>query len=304
MRVVALAGGTGSAKLLRGLAAQDCDLTIVANVGDNVWMHGLYVCPDIDIAMYTLAGIEDRAHGWGIEGDTFAVLAQLQHLAQKTWFALGDRDLATSILRTRLMRGGSSLTEATRELCRLLKVSERILPATDSTEETRILTHGGEMHLQEYWVKNKGRPRVDGVRYVGASRARPTREAERAIANADRVVICPANPVTSIGPILAIGRMAGVIARSGARKVALSPMVGESPFSGPAGKLMRAQGIRTDSVGVARLYSPFLDAMIIHKRDGRMKEDVEKLHVGCTLSDTSIRTPADERRLAAELLRL
>lgn len=304
MKVVALAGGTGSAKLLRGLVRQRCDLTVVANVGDNVWAHGLYVCPDIDIAMYTLAGIADRAHGWGIEGDTYAVLAQLRQLGQETWFALGDRDMAISIVRTRMMSEGSSLTEATVELCRLLNVGERVLPATDSTVETRIRSKRGEMHLQEYWVKNKGRPGVEGVRYSGAARARPTREVEKAIANADRIVICPANPVTSIGPILAIGRMGGVIARSRARKVALSPMVGKAPYSGPAGKLMRAQGIRTDSVGVAGLYSRFLDAMIIDERDVSMKQEVERLNIGCALSDASMQTPADERRLAAELLRL
>ncbi len=204
MRVVALAGGTGSAKLLRGLASFDLDLTVIANVGDNVWMHGLYVCPDIDIAVYTLAGLADRRRGWGIEGDTFSVLKQLGSLGQETWFGLGDRDFATHIVRTRALKEGRTLTQVTQAACRAHKVRAKVIPATDSTLETRIVTPEGELNLQEFWVKKQGRPAVTAVRYEGASSATLTKEVETSIDKADYIVVCPANPITSIAPMLAI----------------------------------------------------------------------------------------------------
>jgi LPPG:FO 2-phospho-L-lactate transferase len=302
LKVVALAGGTGSAKLLRGLASLECDLTVVANVGDNVWMHGLYVCPDVDISIYTLAKVADRARGWGIEGDTFTVLKQLGALGEETWFALGDRDLATHILRTRALRGGRTLTQATKELCRAFGVSARVLPATDSPLETRILTTEGEMNLQEFWVKRRGRPHVEGIRYAGAATAPVTVDVERAIGAADSVVVCPANPITSIGPILAIDGLRESLARTPARVSALSPMVGNAPFSGPAAKLMKASGTSPDSLGVAALYLGFLDAMIINRTDRSMAARIQRLGVRCHLSDTELRSSAAERRLAVELL--
>jgi LPPG:FO 2-phospho-L-lactate transferase len=302
LKVVALAGGTGSAKLLRGLAALDCELTVVANVGDNAWIHGLYVCPDVDISVYTLANVADRERGWGIQGDTFAALKQLGVLGEETWFALGDRDLATHILRTRALRDGRTLTQATEEICRALGVSERVLPATDSPLETRILTPEGEMNLQEFWVKMRGRPRVNGVRYQGASTASVTEQVEEAIGEADSVIVCPANPITSIGPVLSVHGLRESLARTPARVSALSPMVGNAPFSGPAAKMMRASGAGASSLGVARLYLDFLDAMIIHRTDRRMAAGIERLGIRCHLSDTGLRSPARARRLAKELI--
>jgi len=302
MRVVALAGGTGSAKLLRGLAGVIPSLTVVANVGDNYWVHGLYVCPDIDIAMYTLAGISDELKGWGIKGDSFAVLGQLANLGEETWFRLGDMDFATSILRTRLLLTGRSLTEVTLRLCRALGVRSRILPATDSKLETWMLTRTGRTHLQEYWVRDRGGPRVERVEYEGAGRARPTSLVSDAISRADVVLLCPANPVTSIGPILAIRGMRRLLSECKARVVAVSPMVGSGPFSGPAGRLMRGLGTRPDSAGVASLYADFLDELVIDRRDAGLRRRVEELGVTCSVADTFMRTRSDERRLASVLL--
>ncbi len=302
MRVVALAGGTGSAKLLRGLSSIECDLTVVANVGDNVWMHGLYVCPDVDIAMYTLAGVAHKKRGWGIQGDTFSVLKQLGAIGRETWFALGDRDLATHIVRTKLIREGATLTEATEQLCRGFKVRTKVLPATDSPLSTMILTHGGEMNLQEFWVKRRGGPTVLGVRYEGASSAKASEKAVRAIERADSVVICPANPVTSVGPILAVDGIRSALAKGQARVAALSPMVGAAPFSGPAAKLMKATGTSPDSLGVAALYLDFLDAIIVSRTDRGLAPGIARLGVRCHLSDTRLGSPAAERRLARELL--
>jgi LPPG:FO 2-phospho-L-lactate transferase len=303
MKVVALAGGTGSAKLLRGLSRAKIDLTVVANVGDNFWAYGLLVCPDVDIAMYTLAGIADRERGWGIAGDTFAVLSQLGRLGAETWFRLGDMDMAASLLRTGYLRRGLTLTQATAKLAERLGVNDKILPATDDSLQTYVRTPRGLLHLQEFWVREKGRPRPIGVEYRGASRAKPTRDVGEALARADRVIVCPANPITSIGPMLAMRGFERLLSRAGGRVVALSPMVGKKPFSGPAGKLMKAEGLRPDSAGVARRYSRFLDAIVIDRGDIPLAEEIERTRVSCVLSDTRMRSLSDGERLARELLR-
>ena len=254
--VVILSGGTGSAKFLRGMQSMS-RFTVVANVGDNAWFHGLYVCPDVDTVTYTLAGIADSRRGWGIQGDEFKALDQLKRLgAEGTWFNIGDQDMATHLLRTALMGEGRSLTEATSAIARGLGVRPwKILPATDQHVETRIITaEMGEMHLQEFWVKEKGRLTPTGVRYVGARRARPTDEVARSIESAERIVFAPANPITSILPILSISGFREVLRKSKARKVAVSPMLGEGSFSGPAARLMVAKGLKPTSEGVARLY--------------------------------------------------
>ncbi len=302
MKVVALAGGTGSAKLLRGLARVGDDLTVVANVGDNIWIYGVYVCPDIDIACYTLAGISDPSKGWGIAGDTFGALGALRTLGEETWFALGDRDLGTCLMRTDSLREGATLTEAVDQERRALNVRQRILPATDDPLETRIGTEHGEMHLQEFWVKGGGRPAVRYVRYRGARRARASPAVLSALRGADRIVLCPANPVTSIGPMLAISGFRDALSQTRARVTALSPMKGKGPFSGPAGKLMKARGMGQDSAAVARFYSGFLDAIVISKGDRGLRGEIEALGVECVASDTLISGPRDELRLARELL--
>jgi len=179
-----------------------------------------------------------------------------------------------------------------------------ILPATDSAVETHVLTNLGEMHLQEYWVKNRGRPSVRGVRYVGKSRADPTEEVVAAMESADRIIFCPANPITSIGPIIAIRGMKRLIQGSRAKKVALSPMIGITPFSGPAGRMMKGLGARPGSVGVAALYSGLIDSLLIDRTDSRLAESILGLGVRPAFSDISMKTPGDERRLARELLRL
>ena len=304
MRVVALAGGTGSAKLLRGLQRLPVDLAAVVNVGDNIWMYGAYVCPDVDIATYTLAGVADRTWGWGLEGDTFEVLRRLSKLGAETWFRLGDLDLATCLARTRMLRDGATLTEATERIRRALGVASAVLPVTDSEVATWIKTPKGWMHLQEFWVRRRGRPRVTGIEYRGARKAEVTPKVRSAIRRADRVVICPANPVTSIGPMLAVRGFSRLLEGCEARVVALSPMAGRAPFSGPAGKLLRAGGSRPDSMGVAGLYSSFLDALLVAETDSALTPSIESLGVRCATSHTRMANRDDEVRLARELLEL
>jgi LPPG:FO 2-phospho-L-lactate transferase len=302
LKVVALAGGTGSAKLLRGLARTGVDLTVVANVGDNYWVYGLYVCPDLDIASYALAGIQDTAQGWGIRGDSFDMLAHLSALGQETWFRLGDRDMATSLLRTKMMHEGSSLTRVTEAIGKGLGVKNPILPATDRSVETWVMTPSEGLHLQEFWVREGGRPEVKSVEYRGASSALMTPEVARAIKTADRVVVCPANPVTSIGPMLAIKGMKAALKRTDAKVVALSPMSGRAPFSGPAGKMMRARGVESNSVGVARMYAGFLDLLVVSDSDRALVGPIETLGIESRPSDIRISGREDEDRLAKELV--
>jgi len=301
MKVVALAGGTGSAKLLRGLSRLPIDLTVVANVGDNTWVYGVYVCPDVDIATYTLAGISN-SRGWGIAGDTFEELHELSQLGVKTWFRLGDRDMAVCLTRTDMIRHGKSLTEATREIAGSLGVESPVLPVTDQQLETKIRTPAGELHLQEFWVRDGGRPKVVGVRYDGARGARLTPEVAAAVSAADRVVVCPANPVTSVGPILAVSGFRRLVKDSDARIVALSPMEGAAPFSGPAGKLLRATGSVADSYGVAKLYSDFVDCIIISDADVALGEKIRALGMECLTTGTRMRGPSDELRLARVMI--
>ncbi|HYC27119.1 MAG TPA: 2-phospho-L-lactate transferase, partial [Nitrososphaerales archaeon] len=246
--MTALAGGTGSAKLLRGLSDVGVELTVVANVGDNYWVYGLYVCPDVDIATYALAGVLDSRRGWGVKEDSFAALESLRALGGETWFRLGDKDMATSIRRTELLSAGKTLTEATDAIRASLGIKARVLPCTDSQVMTEIRCGGRWIHLQEFWVRDRGAPEVEGVRYRGARGARATDEVKDAIARADVVVVCPANPITSIGPMLAVGGVGAALRATSARVVAVSPMVGTTPFSGPAGKLMRSLRLETTSV--------------------------------------------------------
>ena len=303
MKVVALAGGTGSAKLIRGLSYLGSDLTVVANIGDNFWFQGVLVCPDIDIATYSLAGISSRKTGWGLEGDTFGAMNQLARLGGASWFRLGDKDLATCMLRTGLVRDGSTLTSACDFIRRALGVSARVLPVSDDDVQTHVRTPRGLLHLQEFWVKERGRPKVSGVSYVGSEAAKVTKEVREAVSSADSVVVCPANPVTSIGPMLAVPGFESMLKEGKSKVAALSPMVGSGPFSGPAGKLMKALGMSPDSVGVAQRYSGFARLLLVAKEDAWMAKDIERLGVECRAVDTRIASPSSARRLVRELLR-
>jgi len=270
-------------------------------VGDNEWFHGLYVCPDIDTVTYTLAGVVDSRRGWGIRGDQFRTLGQLKRLGSEgTWFNIGDLDFATHIFRTEMMSRGKSLTETTQAIARRLGVrSWKVFPATDQHIETHVVTvERGEMHLQDFWVKEKGMLTPKDVRYVGARGARPTAEVAASLESADRVIISPANPLTSVMPTLSIPGLRALLAKSKARKVAVSPMLGEGAFSGPAARLMTAKGLRPSSEGVARLYKGVVDALIVDESDRAQAIAIEKEGVSCHFTSTLMRSREDEVRLA------
>ena len=305
MTITVLAGGTGSIKLVRGLAAVEKDIAVICNVGDNIWIHNLYVCPDIDTIIYGLANILDQKRGWGIKGDSFQCLAQLKKIGAPAWFGLGDRDLAIHLLRTSMMKEGKSLSEITNFFRGCYSVRAQIIPATDKEMMTRIVTNTlGEIHLQEFWVKDRGRPKVTGIRYENASKATANPAALDAIKRCHAVVIAPANPVSSIGPIIALANLRNVLAQNRDKVIAISPLIGGKAVSGPAVKYMRALGVEASSFGVAKYYRDFVSKFIISKEDRRMKLQIEALDMQVYETNITMKTKRDEVSLSRRLLRL
>jgi LPPG:FO 2-phospho-L-lactate transferase len=271
MRVVALAGGVGGARLAHGLqAVVGSDLTVVVNTGDDLERHGLLVCPDHDTVLYTLAGIANRELGWGIAGETWDVSDQLARYGEETWFRLGDRDLATHLARTARLRRGDRLTDVSLHLQRSLGVTARILPMTDDEVRTHVRTDDGWLEFQEYFVHRHQEPAVHAVRFRGADEARPTPEVKAAFAAADVIVIAPSNPIVSIGPILAVAGMPGLVrdARArGTKVVAVSPIIAGKALKGPADRMLASMGHESSALGVASMYRGLLDVFVYDASD-------------------------------------
>ncbi len=297
--IVVLAGGTGSAKLVRGLAKSVSeDMTVIVNVGDNISMHGLYICPDVDTILYALAGLINTRRGWGVAGDTFNFLKQASKYGVEDWFKLGDRDLALHVARTEMMRSGLTLAEVTEVLAEKMQVRQRVIPASNEHMETRIVTSQGEMHLQEFWVKLKGEPEVLGVKYQSPVHPQPAPGIVEAILVAGKVVICPANPVTSIGPITSVKEIRGALEKVRERVISVSPLVGNRPVSGPAGKLLQGIGAEVSPKGVAQIYSSFISRIVIDKSDEAMANSIRSMGVESLVTDIIMRNEKDEQRLA------
>ncbi len=301
-----LTGGTGGAKLIEGLAAEidPAELTIICNTGDDCVFHGLHISPDLDTITYTVAGISDSAKGWGIKDETFTVLEQLRRLGEPTWFKLGDKDLATHIMRSRLLNEGFPLSRITRELCDRLRVAAKILPMSDERVETRLRTRDGDLSFQEYFVRERWSIPVTSIRFEGAEQSRPAPWVLEAIRQASAVVVCPSNPVTSIGPILAVPGVRAGLTETAATVIGLSPIVGASAISGPAHKLMVAAGFEPSALGVAQAYADFLDIFVIAAEDERVKSRLEALGVRTVLTDIVMSNLEDKKRLAREVLAL
>ncbi len=304
--IVALTGGTGGAKLVEGLAAllDPAELTIVCNTGDDCIFHGLYISPDIDTITYTLAGLSDTEKGWGINGDTFAVLEQLRRLGNDAWFNLGDKDLATHIMRTRLLNEGRKLAEITDQIRRALGVSTTILPMSDDRIETRVTTARGEISFQEFFVKERWAPAVLAVRFDGAEKSCPAPGVLDAIAEAEAVIICPSNPITSIGPILAVAQIRAALEKTEAAVVGVSPIIGNVAISGPAHRLMSARGFEASPLGVAKAYAGFLDRLVIAQEDYGISQKIDGLGVKAVCADIRMNSPVDKKRLAGQVLAL
>ena len=277
MMVTILAGGTGSVKLVRGLVSQDIKVNVISNVGDNYWLYGLYVCPDIDTIIYGLADLLDQEKGWGIKKDTFNFLRQMEIFGEETWFRVGDRDAATHLIRTNMLKNGRNLSDITKWMCEKFAVTANIIPVTDNSVETRITTDKGELHLQEYWVKHRGKDPVLGIQYIGADKARPNPEAVNAIHDADMVIIAPGNPLTSIGPMLQIKGIRKELSKIKKKVVAVSPLIGDKAIAGPAAKYMEAAGIETNAYGLAQMYSDVCSNIVIDSKDKLLTKKIQNL---------------------------
>lgn len=307
MKVAALAGGTGGAKLLVGLArALGGDgVTAIVNTGDDDVIYDVHVSPDVDMVTYWLAGMLDTERGWGIRGDTFHLVEQLGRYGVETWFSLGDRDYATCSYRTHRFHEGATLSTVTDEIRRSLGVPAHILPMTDDSVRTRIVTTDGRvLDFQEYFVKERQGPGVTGVSFDGIDDAKPAPGVIEAIQNADRVVVCPSNPIVSIGPILGVHGVRDAL-RSHTRVIAVSPIIGGRALKGPAGQMMSSMGRSSSAAGVAEIYADFCDTFVLDATEQRDEVNrVEELGVHAVRLDTIMRDDAASERVARELMSL
>lgn len=308
--IVALAGGVGAARLLSGLVQviDPRDVTAIVNTGDDVVLHGLHVSPDLDTITYTLAGAISRSQGWGLEGETWVAMEALERYrgvvpeestAAATWFRLGDRDLATHLYRTHRLSEGASLSEVTAEIVAAWGLALRLVPMSDDRVETRVTVLGeGEIGFQEYFVGRRHDVPVETVRFAGAENARPAAGVLEAVRSAERVVVCPSNPIVSIGPVLAVPGIEDALAARRDDAVAVSPIVAGRALKGPADRMLTELGHDASVVGIARLYSPYCSALIIDSADADSSDAVEAEGLRCVVADTIMSGPAEAAALA------
>jgi LPPG:FO 2-phospho-L-lactate transferase len=304
--VTALAGGVGASKLLLGLhdVIDPRNLTVIVNTGDDITLHGLRISPDLDIVTYTLAGIVDETKGWGYRGETFHALKRLAAFGRVNWFNLGDRDLATHIHRSAMLAEGKSLSDAAEAIRLALGVKARILPMCDQRVPTMIDTAEGELNFQEYLVKRRAEPVVRGIRFDGVDKSLPAKGVLEAIRDADRILICPSNPLISIGPILGVpGIREALRARKG-DVIAVCPIVGGKSLKGPSDKMLAELGHEPSAFGVAKLYADFTGTFVIDPADKTQAGPIRKLGMKVEVVPTVMKTRSQKRKLAGSLLSL
>jgi LPPG:FO 2-phospho-L-lactate transferase len=276
---------------------------VIGNVGDDLTLYGLHVSPDLDIVMYTLAGLVCREKGWGVEGDSFNCLNMLSRYGFDPWFKLGDMDLATHIYRTYLLKSGLTLSQATLELCRRLGLKVKLIPATDGYLRTVIISDEGRLAFQEYFVKRRCEPKVLDVVFEGADVAEPAPGVLESLEEADVIVLCPSNPILSIGPILAVKAIRRLLRSFQKPIVAVSPIVAGKALKGPADKIMLELGLKPSALTVAELYRDFLKVFVVDVRDGELKPEVEGLGIEVFLTDTIMSDLAKQTALARKTLK-
>ena len=302
--IAVLTGGSGGAKFVQGLrhVLPPGELSIIVNTGDDLTWWGLRVSPDLDTITYALSDRLSPERGWGVDGDTFHCLASMRELGAPVWFQLGDRDLAVHLTRTQLLAEGASLSEATAHIARSFGVRSRVLPMTDSPVETRIATPRGELSFQEYFVRDRFEPRVECVRFAGAAGAVPAPGVIESIESAEAVLLGPSNPITSIGPILAVPGIREALVRTRAPVAAVSPIAGRAAVSGPAGDLMRSRGLPVSIEGVADCYRDFLDLLMVDSSDLLASSPDELSGVRLKGTNVMMRSASEKMELARETL--
>jgi LPPG:FO 2-phospho-L-lactate transferase len=303
MKIAALAGGVGGAKLADGLAQilPPEDLTIIVNTGDDFEHLGLYICPDLDTVCYTLAGLANPETGWGRAGESWHAIENLTQLGGPAWFHLGDRDLGTHLERTRRLKEGQPLSQITRDFCDAWKIGSTVLPMSDHAVPTIVLTNEGELNFQEYFVHRKCEPQVSGFCFEGVENACPAPGLVSAIQTSDLIVICPSNPWVSIDPIFAVPTLKSAIASRPV--VAVSPIIGGKAVKGPVVKMYSELGIQPSALAVAQHYQDILDGFVFDILDKNLMPDIQQLNVQTLIVDTLMNSPTQRKRLAQDVLK-
>jgi LPPG:FO 2-phospho-L-lactate transferase len=302
IKIVALAGGVGGAKLVDGLAQvlQPSSLTVIVNTGDDFWHLGLYISPDIDTVCYTLAGIANPETGWGRINDTSYVLDELNKMGMPDWFKLGDADLAIQLVRNIYLKEGLSLSQIVEKICQKFDVKVKVMPMSDDPIQTWVYTTEGDLEFQEYFVHRSCKPAVKGFRFEGVERCSPAPGVLEAISQSDAVILCPSNPWVSIDPILAIPKITSTIRP---RNVyAVSPIIGTETVKGPAAKMFQELGMRPSALAVAEHYKGLINCLVIDKIDRNLESDINAIGIHTVVTDILMRDRADRKRLAQELV--
>ena len=302
--ITVLTGGTGGAKFLDGLRKilPPEDLTVIVNTGDDFEWWGLQISPDIDSIVYVLSDLLSKDRGWGVQDDTFLCLERMRQMAEPAWFQIGDRDLALHLLRTKLIREGKTLAEATAEISLRLGIAAKILPMSDERVETRVDTSTGDLSFQEYFVQRRHQDEVRSIRFRRADSARPAPGAVEAILEAEAILLAPSNPITSIGPILAVPGIREALRQTQAPVAAISPIVGGAAVSGPAGALMAASGFAVSLAGVFQAYADFLDVLIADNADAQQADGLNRSGRTIQCTNTIMKSDADRMTLARDAI--
>ena len=308
--VTLLCGGYGGARMAHGFAllGDEVTLTVIGNTGDDLELHGLHISPDLDTVMYTLAGLANAETGWGVRDETWSAAAVLEKYGEPTWFRLGDRDLATHIVRTARLAAGERLTDVTRDLARALGVRARLLPMSDDSVRTKVRTKDGWLDFQDYFVRRGHQDDVQEVRFDGIETAPPTPEVLASIESADLIVVAPSNPYVSVAPILALNGIREALLSAGAPTIAISPIVGGEALRGPAAQMMRSLGTEPSALGIAAHYAGrypnLLDTLVIDDADASEADAIAAHGIQPATAAIVIATDDQQRRLAGDLLRI
>ena len=295
-----LAGGVGAAKFIEGLAnvIDPALLKIVINTGDDIELYGLQICPDIDIITYTLAGIVDNEKGWGFQDETFNCLKSLEQFYDFKWFNLGDRDLATHIYRTDLFKKGFNKAEITMKIAKKMGIKSHLIPMTNESVQTIITTDSEEMHFEEFFIRYKSRPRILDIKFQGIDKAKPVKDVLDYIEHAERVIICPSNPVVSIGTILTIPGIRKTLKAIKQKVIAISPIIEGATVKGPADKMMKYLGLEVSCVGVAQYYRDLISHFIIDNKDCALRSIVKEMNINTYCFDTLMVSKEKKKELA------
>ncbi len=301
LKLAIIAGGVGAAKLIEGLTRvhEPADITVIVNVGDDTEMHGLYICPDFDMIAYTLAGVIDPVKRWGIAGDTFNCIAMIgKYEKETTWFNLGDKDIATSIYRTQLLKRGNTLTQVAKKLLDGLGIRPHLIPCTNDPVHTKIRSGSRVLDFQQYFVKERAVPPADEITFDGASTAKASPEVKKAMRDADRIIIAPSNPYLSIDPILAIKDVANTLTQRKEDVAFVSPVVAGDAIKGPTVKIMKERGLEPSCETVARHYKGLAGIAFIDVQDGSLKPRIEQLGYRVYAFETIMDTLEKKEKLA------